>query len=153
MTMRPSGAAARVYTPAFAQNGREGTGSTATSKPGQLRADVNPKGVINVTFLPTAAPAGALIVEAAPLANGVTSDVRRGENAGRKLTHEFVAMDLIHATLEKHDGAWTASLPLPPQSVASATRAGGVGASGGQPDGPASSGRLAGKPARGIEGA
>ena len=110
-----------VYTPAFVQNGREGTGPTSTSKPGQLRADVNPKGVINVTFLPTTAPTGALVVEAAPLADGVTSDVRRGENAGRKLTHEFVALDLIHATLEKHDGSWTASLPLPPQSVASAS--------------------------------
>ena len=107
-----------VYTPAFVQNGREGTSPTSTSKPGPLRADVSPKGVINVTFLPTAAPTGALIVEAAPLANGVTSDVRRGENAGRKLTHEFVALDLIHATLEKHGGSWTASLILPPQSVA-----------------------------------
>ncbi len=107
-----------VYTPAFVQNGHEGTRPSPINKPGQLRADVNPDGLISVTFLPTDAPAGALVVEAAPLANGVTSDVRRGENAGHKLTHEFVALNLTHATLEKHGNSWTASLALPPQSVA-----------------------------------
>ena len=108
-----------VYTPAFVQNGREGsTGSAASGKPGRLRADVHPDGSVSVTFSPTTAPSGALMVAAAPLAAGVTSDVRRGENAGRKLAHEFVALDLIHTALEKHGASWTATFTLPTQTVA-----------------------------------
>ena len=110
-----------VYTPAFVQNGREGTSAASTSKPGRLHAEISPSGVVSVTFSPTSAPTEALVVEAAPLASGVTSDVRRGENAGRKLTHEFVALDLIRATLEKHGGSLTASLSLPPSGIAPAS--------------------------------
>ena len=111
-----------VYTPAFVQNGREGAGGPAPSgKPGRLRADVSANGTVSVTFLPTALPAGGLVVEAAPLANGVTSDVRRGENAGHKLNHEFVALDLIHANLEKRGDAWVATLALPTTSLAGAS--------------------------------
>ena len=52
------------------------------------------------------------------MASGVASDVRRGENAGRHLAHDFVALDLLHAPLEKHDGNWSATLRLPEKTVA-----------------------------------
>lgn len=67
------------------------------------------------------ADAGPLIVEAVLLAGGVTGDVRRGENAGRKLTHEFVALDLLHASLERRDEGWTATLTLPSKTAAPAS--------------------------------
>ena len=106
-----------VYTPAFVRNGHEGDGPVAAGKPGRLRVEVNAKGEAVVTFQPTAR-GGDWVAEAAPLASGVTSDVRRGENAGRKLAHEFVALDLIHAKLEPHGAAWTAAFVLPSKSAA-----------------------------------
>ncbi len=107
-----------VYTPAFVQNGREGTGAASNTRPGRLRAEVGPGGKLTVTFQPVSGPTTGLIVEIAPLASGITSDVRRGENAGRKLTHEFVALDLLHAPLERRGGAWSASLVLPSKTAA-----------------------------------
>ena len=110
-----------VYTPGFVQNGREGAGGTASNtRPGRLRAEVGPDGKLTVTFQPTGTPQAGLVAEVAPLASEITSDVRRGENAGRKLTHEFVALDLLHAPLERHGGAWSASLVLPSKTVAPA---------------------------------
>ena len=85
-----------------------------------MRAEVGSDGKLTVTFQPVGKPKEGLIAEIAPLASGVTSDVRRGENAGRKLTHEFVALDLLHAPLEHHDGAWSAALVLPSKTVAPA---------------------------------
>ena len=107
-----------VYTPAFVQNGREGSDPTPAAKPGRLRADVSAEGPVSIHFQPTKPPANTLIVEVAPLASGVTSDVRRGENAGRKLAHEFVALNLLHANLESHGKDWTATLTLPAEATA-----------------------------------
>lgn len=110
-----------VYTPAFVRNGREGNAATPTGRPGRLRVEVAPDGKITVAFQPTDLPAGGLVVEAAPLASGVVSDVRRGENAGRKLAHEFVALDLLRAPLERRGDAWTATLTLPTKTAAPAS--------------------------------
>ena len=107
-----------VYTPAFVRNGREGSDPAPAAKTGHLRVDVNAGGQVSVSFQPANPPVGSLIVEVAPLASGVTSDVRRGENAGRKLAHEFVALDLLPANLERHGQEWTATLALPSKPVA-----------------------------------
>ena len=109
-----------VYTPGFVQNGHEGSGSTPATRPGRLRAEIDSQGAVTITYQPVHA-AGALVAEAAPLANGQTSDVRRGENAGRKLEHQFVALDLVKAPLEGHGGVLTARLLLPSKTVAPAT--------------------------------
>ena len=111
-----------VYTPGFVQNGHEGSGSTPATKPGRLRAEVDARGAVMITYQPAhPGTAGTLVAEAAPLANGITSDVRRGENAGRKLAHEFVALDLLRAPLAQSGGAWTARLVLTPKTAAPAT--------------------------------
>ena len=107
-----------VYTPAFVQNGREGNDPAPAAKPGWLRAEVNAKGEVVVTYQPTNLPPAGLLVEAAPLAGGVISDVRRGENACRKLAHEFVALDLLHASLERRGESWTATLTQPTKTLA-----------------------------------
>ncbi len=107
-----------VYTPAFVQNGREGTGAVPNPRTGRLRVETGPGGKLTVTFQPVDVPKVGFVTEIAPLANGITSDVRRGENAGHKLTHEFVALDLISAPLERRGGAWSASLVLPSKTIA-----------------------------------
>jgi len=62
-----------------------------------------------------------LVAEVAPLAGGIVSDVQSGENAGRRLAHEFVALALLSAPLEPHDGEFTARFSLPRKTVAPAT--------------------------------
>ena len=121
-----------VYTPAFFQNGREGSDPTPPAKPGRLRVEVNAGGQVIVTYQPTNPSVRELVVEAAPLASGVTSDVRHGENAGRHLAHEFVALDLLHGPMQRRDGAWSATLALPTDD-GSRSRAGGLGPHGGRP--------------------
>ena len=107
-----------VYTPAFVRNGREGNDPTSSTSPGRLRVQVDPGGEIRVTFRSANfLSSTGFIVEAVPQASGVTSDVRRGENAGRKLVHEFVALDLLRATMERHGDTWSATLALPAKTV------------------------------------
>ena len=48
----------------------------------------------------------------APLAMNVSSEVRAGENRGRKLTHNFVALDLIAAPLTGGNGVFLGEIPL-----------------------------------------
>ncbi|HEX9782370.1 MAG TPA: hypothetical protein VGA56_06500 [Opitutaceae bacterium] len=70
------------------------------------------------------------------LVEGLHSDVRAGENAGRSLDHEFVALSLQLVAMERLDtGPWSASLELPhrvslpakPSAVAAwVTREGGI---------------------------
>ena len=119
-----------VYTPALVQNGREGADPTPAGQPGRLRVEIKTGWEAVVTYQPVDPPAEGLIVEVAPLAGGVTSDVRRGENAGRKLVHEFVALDLLHAPLEKRGGGWMATLTLPAKADPSAALAVWVHAAG-----------------------
>jgi hypothetical protein len=110
-----------IYTPAFVLNGHEGRSTTPTGRPGRLRAEVEDSGTVTVTFQPTQPPVGALVAEVAPLAGGIVSDVRRGENAGRRLAHEFVALALLSAPLEAQGGRFTAKCTLPRKTVAPAS--------------------------------
>jgi len=43
----------------------------------------------------------------APLLCGIVSEVKAGENAGRKLTHEFVAREVVAVELAEKGGVWT----------------------------------------------
>ena len=88
-----------VYTPEFVLNGREWQWSGAdilahesNETPGLLTVSEN--GVTNfvVTFTSAKPMPGQVMAHVALLGFGVTSDVARGENAGRKLTHDFVAL-------------------------------------------------------------
>ena len=89
-----------VYTPEFVLNGREWQWSGADTlarqsgeTPGVLTVLQNGVGAnFVVTFNSTKPTRAQPIAHLALIGFGITSDVARGENAGQKLTHDFVAL-------------------------------------------------------------
>jgi hypothetical protein len=58
------------------------------------------KGVdIDATFAPISKSGGPYLLNVAPMACGVSQKVPRGENAGRLLQHDFIALTLVQAPL------------------------------------------------------
>jgi hypothetical protein len=111
--------AGTIYTPQFVRNGHDVTQKRdASANPGVLRVNVSPDGSVTIAFRPTKQPADRLEANLVPLAGGVVSDVRRGENAGRKLAHEFVALDLLSVPMELEKGVWSAKAALPEKTEA-----------------------------------
>jgi hypothetical protein len=95
-----------IYTPGFILNGREyrdwdrkeipaSSGTTA----GVITATSNDTRQWQITFAPANSPGGEYEVHAAILTSGVASDVKAGENRGRHLNHDFVAVALANARL------------------------------------------------------
>jgi hypothetical protein len=120
--------AASVYTPCFVRDGREWrTRDLRVDRPGTevgtldlaRDGDVSPTGAARwrVAFHPAAS-----LVEmseknfeahVALLGGDIASDVRAGENAGRTLAHEFVALSLESAALTRDDaGVFRIALAL-----------------------------------------
>jgi hypothetical protein len=100
-----------VYTPGFVLDGTEWRPAArrpppaTADKAGVLSADYADDGTCRVKFT---AP-GDYEVHVALLGGGIVSPVRAGENAGRTLHHEFVALALRTARLEA--GAAQVMLP------------------------------------------
>jgi len=109
------GYAGTVYTPGFFQNGREWrswfvrhsiqpndtikTGTlSATISPQQIEAQFKPATKLNVTRL-----------NIAILGFNKTTRIRAGENAGKQLTHDFVALALHH--FASNDNRWRVTDP------------------------------------------
>jgi hypothetical protein len=111
-----------VYTPGFVLDGKEWqrassapASSTATDA-GILGVEYREDGACRVHY----SVAGDFDVHAALLGAGVISAVRAGENSGRTLRHDFVALLLKTAPLT--DGV--AELPLPKSAGAGMARLG-----------------------------
>ena len=90
-----------VYTPGFALNGKEWRAwsrsrsiPTSTAKTGILKVTSADLKNWDVTFSPTASSGETYEAHAALLASGLTSDVKAGENNGRRLEHDFVVTRL-----------------------------------------------------------
>jgi hypothetical protein len=97
-----------VYTPGFVVNGKEwrawfgGNAVPPTSaKVGVLRVALGGDGKLSATFVPTATQTQALVLNVALLGNDLESDVKRGENSGRKLRHDFVVLSLAHVEMAR----------------------------------------------------
>ncbi|MEO1574942.1 MAG: DUF1223 domain-containing protein [Pseudomonadota bacterium] len=58
-------------------------------------------------------------LEFAILASGLSSNVRAGENRGRRLQHDFVVADLSRHALTRSDDGWQVSFDLPSTDLAS----------------------------------
>ncbi len=103
-----------VYTPCFVLDGAEWHGGArpppaGTETPGTLAVTRAEDGTVHVKF--TAGASADYEVYAALLGGGIVSDVKAGENEGRTLRHEFIALTLQSAPLR--NGAADFSLPIP----------------------------------------
>jgi hypothetical protein len=110
----------KVYTPAFALDGREWRSGPlpppATETPGVLRISVNGDRV-TASFKPAGPAKARYEVHVARLAFAATADVTAGENAGRKMVHDFVVLGLASETLK----AGSRELRLPAAAAPAST--------------------------------
>jgi len=115
--------ASTVYTPEFALNGQEwrmhqGDMPEGGGKPGVLQVTVGKDSVL-VSYRPTSDTKGLLRIYLAPLGEDIVTDVKSGENGGRKLAHDFVALGLLSVPLELGGhGVYEAHLALPGKTAA-----------------------------------
>ena len=108
-----------VYTPGFVVNGKEwrawfgGNGIPTTStKVGVLRVSLGDGGKVSATFIPDTMQARPLVLNVALLGNDLESDVKRGENSGRKLRHDFVVLQLAKTQMTKQGNFWMGTVLL-----------------------------------------
>ena len=107
---------ARIYTPGFVLNGKEwrgwsgrealpgGDGSEAGALTVTLRDEI-----AEITFESSLDLPKQLTAHVTVLGFGMTQSVERGENAGRKLAHDFVALRYDEEKMKRKDGVWRAS--------------------------------------------
>jgi len=115
-----------VYTPGFVANGLEwrgwfDRGSLPAPKPGnvgKLRVTMRDRGHLEIVFVPAGFVPKSAHVEVALLGGELASDVKRGENGGRRLVHDFVALHLVNASLASEENRLAATLSLPEKTVA-----------------------------------
>jgi hypothetical protein len=112
-----------VYTPGFVVNGKEwrdwfgGNGApTAPTKVGVFRVSLGNDGRLSATFVPEKLQRRPLALNVALLGNDLQSDVKHGENSGRKLRHDFVVLDLTRIDMTNELNRWTGSVVLPMES-------------------------------------
>ena len=108
-----------VYTPGFVVNGKEWRdwfgGSaipTTSTKVGVLHVSVDDDGKVSASFAPDTMQTRALVLNVALLGNDLESDVKRGENSGRKLRHDFVVLQLAKSEMTNQGNLWAATVLL-----------------------------------------
>ncbi|HTL55427.1 MAG TPA: DUF1223 domain-containing protein [Candidatus Limnocylindrales bacterium] len=97
-----------IYTPGFVLNGKEWRDGSrpedgprsSGAKAGVLKVSSEDLKRWHVYFVPASALEGEYEIHLALLANEVTSDVKAGENRGRRLTHDFVVTALAKSLLK-----------------------------------------------------
>ena len=90
-----------VYTPGFIMNGREWRGwfnksalsGSDSQVVGVLKASIDRQGG-KVEFIPATATQTPLLLNVAWLGFDLSSDIAAGENRGKRLTHDFVVLDM-----------------------------------------------------------
>jgi hypothetical protein len=125
--------ASSVYTPCFVRNGAEwrpddraAERKTTENDAGVIELHWQPeKNAARIEYTPATKTARvhALDVTVALLGGGIVSNVRKGENAGRELRHEFVVLRLESHVLHRgENGLWTATLTMAPRGDVTAPR-------------------------------
>ncbi len=111
----------RVYTPGFFVNGKEWRGFfegksltlTSGSEPGNLRVSTLSDNQYQVEFTPTQNKTADYRVFVAVLGMDLKSKVKAGENRGRELQHDFIALELVEAPLKSKGELHTQELSIP----------------------------------------
>lgn len=104
-----------IYTPAFFVNGRNWRPGLFGGEPQAEQAAVGKftvtlhDNVISAVFVPAGADPGPLRMHVAILGMDLVSEIRAGENAGRRAQHEFVV--LAEHTIAGSDHRWRGMLP------------------------------------------
>ena len=116
-----------VYTPEFVYHGQEwkpGLSTPKTTSPGLLILNRNPDGSGTVSYKPDAkTPAKTYEASVAVLGGDVFVKVRAGENAGRTLAHDFVALHVASIILTpSKDGTFNGSFSAPPANLPKASK-------------------------------
>lgn len=109
-----------VYTPGFVLDGKEWRNwsghtdgpSAGTRFVGVLTATSSGTDRWDVTFAAPKAADEKYEVHAALLASGLRSDVKSGENRGRRLDHDFIALSLVDAPLTETNGALRGTIKI-----------------------------------------
>jgi hypothetical protein len=105
-----------VYTPAFVLDGKEWQygklPETSMEAPGVLKIAIDGER-ITASFKASSASAARYDIHVARLGFSLTADVTAGENAGKKLSHDFVILGLTNETLKA--GVKELRLPAPTQ--------------------------------------
>ena len=103
-----------VYTPEFVLDGREFHGgdiSTSAAAAGNLTATLDPSRKLLVQYQPHTGSAGGWQAHVATLGLGMERDILAGENSGRRLRHDFVAMSLQSFDLDPVSISGAVALP------------------------------------------
>ena len=113
-----------VYTPGVVLNGREWRNWSGqkvppadSAKVGRLKVTLKDRSRADVVFVPAGEGSKPAKVELALLGGDLDSDVKRGENGGRKLHHDFVALHIASADLAESGSGFGASIPLPDRTA------------------------------------
>ena len=113
-----AGAAHVSYTPGVFLSGAEWLGWRQGRSAAGDRQDVGELTLaldgtdLTASFSPTDAGSDSLELTVAVLGMQLETRVRAGENKGRTLYHDFVALDVRTLRLRKHDGKFTATMQL-----------------------------------------
>src|SRR5438034_6078439 len=108
-----------VYTPSFVVNGKEWRGwfggnamPITSTKVCVLRVSLGDDRKVSATFGPETMQTRPLALNVALLGNDLESDVKRGENSGRKLRHDFVVLQLAKSEMTNQGNLWTGTVLL-----------------------------------------
>jgi len=123
------GGARAVYTPGFFRDGEEWRRWRNLSAPpsagidaGELQLQIGDNNV-QVRFAPAQTGATSLNVHLAVIGMSLKTRVAAGENRGKTLRHDFVALGMTSVALKKDGAAWHAALTLPATSIEANDRA------------------------------
>jgi hypothetical protein len=116
-----SGGLSQVYTPGVVLQGHEWRNWTRGSEvprnepvpAGPLQLEIVSGTSVQLSYMPASTPAASLAATVALLGFDLVSAVKRGENAGRELHHDFVVLNLTRTVLRRDGDHYRATLPLP----------------------------------------
>lgn len=113
-----------VYTPGFVYNGKEwrnwfakkSLGFPEGNMPGVLKLEINDQQV-SIEFMPTKFSHKKLEVNLALLGFDLETEVKAGENRGKKLPHNFVVLAVNQANLKANENQYMTQLDIPVSTI------------------------------------